>query len=76
MRRPATMVLGRLSRMGKPVFTTGDAALHLGMTRSAASRALSRLAGAGNFSQQLAVEIDLRRVAVDLSEPDVQRAAG
>jgi predicted transcriptional regulator of viral defense system len=33
--------------MGKPVFTTGDAALHLGMTRSAVSRALSRLAGAG-----------------------------
>jgi predicted transcriptional regulator of viral defense system len=33
--------------MGKPVFTTGDAALHLGMTRSAASRALSRVAGAG-----------------------------
>jgi predicted transcriptional regulator of viral defense system len=47
MRKPATTVLGRLTRMGKPVFTTGDAALHLGMTRSAASRALSRLAGAG-----------------------------
>ncbi len=47
MRRAATTVLGRLTRMGKPVLTTGDAALHLGMTRSAASRALSRLAGAG-----------------------------
>jgi predicted transcriptional regulator of viral defense system len=47
MRRTATTVLGRLNKMGKPVFTTGDAALHLAMTRSAASRALSRLAGAG-----------------------------
>jgi predicted transcriptional regulator of viral defense system len=47
MRRAATTVLGRLNKMGKPVFTTGDAALNLGMTRSAASRALSRLAGAG-----------------------------
>lgn len=47
MRRAATTVLGRLNRMGKPVFTTGDAALHLDMTLSAVSRALSRLASAG-----------------------------
>jgi predicted transcriptional regulator of viral defense system len=33
--------------MGKPVLTTGDAALHLGLSRSAASRALARLADAG-----------------------------
>lgn len=33
--------------MGKPVLTTGDAALHLGLSRSAASRSLARLAGAG-----------------------------
>lgn len=47
MRVAATTVLGRLLRMGKPVLTTGDAALHLGLTRSAASRALARLAAAG-----------------------------
>lgn len=47
MRLAATAVLGRLLRMGKPVLTTGDAALHLGLTRSAASRALARLAQAG-----------------------------
>lgn len=47
MRRPATTVLSHLNKMGKPVFTTGDAALHLGMTLSAASRALGRLASAG-----------------------------
>ena len=47
MRLPASIVLGRLNRMGKPVLTTGDAALHLGLSTSAASRALSRLAAAG-----------------------------
>jgi predicted transcriptional regulator of viral defense system len=47
VRLAATTVLARLLRMGKPVLTTGDAALHLGLTRSAASRSLSRLAAAG-----------------------------
>lgn len=47
MRVAATTVLGRLLELGKPVLTTGDAALHLGLTRSAASRALGRLAAAG-----------------------------
>jgi predicted transcriptional regulator of viral defense system len=46
-RLAATTALGRLHRLGKPVFTTGDAVLCLGLTRSAASRALGRLAGAG-----------------------------
>ena len=36
-----------MRRMGKPVITTGDAALRLGLTRSAATRALGRLAAAG-----------------------------
>ena len=47
MRLAATEALGRLRRMGKAVLTTADAALHLGLTRSAATRALSRLAAAG-----------------------------
>jgi predicted transcriptional regulator of viral defense system len=47
MRMAATHVLGRLRRLGKPVLTTGDAALHLGMSLSAASRALARLERAG-----------------------------
>jgi len=46
VRLAGTTVLGRLLGMGKAVLTTGDAALHLGLTRSAASRALARLAGA------------------------------
>jgi predicted transcriptional regulator of viral defense system len=33
--------------MAKPVMTTADAALHLGLTRSAATRTLGRLAAAG-----------------------------
>lgn len=47
MSMAATHVLGRLRRFGKPVLTTSDAALHLGMKRSAASRALARLEQAG-----------------------------
>lgn len=47
MRLPATEALGGLQRMGKPVITTGDAALRLGLTRPAATRALGRLAAAG-----------------------------
>jgi predicted transcriptional regulator of viral defense system len=47
VRLPTVEVLGRLVRMGKTVITTGDAALHLRMRRSAASRALGRLAAAG-----------------------------
>jgi hypothetical protein len=47
MRLAATHVLGRLLRLGKPVLTTQDAALSLGMTVPAASRALARLAAAG-----------------------------
>jgi predicted transcriptional regulator of viral defense system len=44
---PTVEALGRLVRMGKTVITTGDAALHLRITRSAATRALGRLAAAG-----------------------------
>lgn len=47
MSLPAVEALGRLLRMGKTVITTGDAALHLRITRSAATRALGRLAAAG-----------------------------
>ncbi len=47
MRLPSTEGLGRLLRMGKVVLTTSDAALHLGLTRSAATRMLGRLASAG-----------------------------
>lgn len=47
MRLAATEALGRLRRMAKPVITTGDAALRLGLTRPAATRALGRLAAAG-----------------------------
>lgn len=48
MRRLAAVtVLGRLNGLGKPVFTTGDAALYLGLTLSATSRALARLSAAG-----------------------------
>jgi len=46
MKLAATAVLGRLRRLGKPILTTGDAAMHLGLTRSAASRALARLEAA------------------------------
>lgn len=44
---PATEALGSLLRMGKPVVTTEDAALRLGLSGSAATRALGRLAAAG-----------------------------
>jgi hypothetical protein len=44
---PAVEALGRLLRMGRTVITTGDAALHLRITRSAATRALGRLSAAG-----------------------------
>lgn len=47
MRLRATEALGRLQRMGKPVITTEDAALRLGLARPAASRTLARLAQAG-----------------------------
>ena len=47
MRLPSTQALGRLRRMGKTVLTTSDAALHLGLSRSAAVRMLGRLASAG-----------------------------
>lgn len=47
MSLPTVEALGRLRRMGKTVLTTGDAALHLGLTRSAATRTLSRLSAAG-----------------------------
>jgi predicted transcriptional regulator of viral defense system len=43
----ATEALGRLRRMGKPILTTSDAALHLRQTTGAATRMLSRLAKAG-----------------------------
>ena len=43
----ATEALGSLLRMGKPVITTDDAALRLGLTPSAATRTLGRLASAG-----------------------------
>lgn len=43
----ATEAFGSLLRMGKPVVTTQDAALRLGLTVSAATRALGRLAAAG-----------------------------
>jgi len=39
--------LARLRRLGKPVFTTADASLSLGLRRPAATKALSRLARAG-----------------------------
>lgn len=44
---PAIEALGSLLRMGKPVVTTEDAALRLGLSGSAATRALGRLAAAG-----------------------------
>ena len=47
MRLPSTQALGRLRRMGKTVLTTSDAALHLGLSRPAATRMLGRLAPAG-----------------------------
>jgi Transcriptional regulator, AbiEi antitoxin len=47
VRLPATQALGRLRRMGKVVLTTSDAALHLGLSPSAATRMLGRLASAG-----------------------------
>lgn len=47
MRLAATEALGRLHRMAKPVITTSDAALSLGLTPSAATRTLGRLAAAG-----------------------------
>jgi predicted transcriptional regulator of viral defense system len=47
MRLAATHVLGRLLRLGKPILTTQDVALHLRMSVPAASRALARLAAAG-----------------------------
>jgi len=47
VRLAATRALARLRRMGKPVVTTGDAALRLGLSRSAATHALRRLADAG-----------------------------
>lgn len=47
MRLASTRALGRLCRMGKLVITTGDAALHLRLTRPAATRMLGRLAAAG-----------------------------
>ena len=43
----ATEALSRLRRLGKPLVTTAEASMHLGQTRSAASRALDRLAKAG-----------------------------
>ncbi len=43
----ATEALSRLRRLGKPLVTTAEASMHLGQTRSAASRALARLAEAG-----------------------------
>jgi len=61
--------------MGKPIFTTGDAALHLGMTRSAASRALSRLASAGLLLSirrglwSLETQIDPLRLPEHLTAP-------
>ena len=47
MSLPTVEAFGRLLRMGKTVITTGDAALHLRISRSAATRALGRLAAAG-----------------------------
>jgi predicted transcriptional regulator of viral defense system len=43
----AVEALGSLLRMGKPVITTEDAALRLGLKASAATRTLGRLAAAG-----------------------------
>ena len=43
----AAAALGRLWALGKPVLTTDDAALAVGVERSAASHMLKRLAGAG-----------------------------
>jgi Mn-dependent DtxR family transcriptional regulator len=47
MRLASIEALGRLRRMGKRVLTTSDAALHLGLSPSAATRMLGRLASAG-----------------------------
>jgi predicted transcriptional regulator of viral defense system len=61
--------------MGKPVLTTGDAALHLGLSRSAASRALARLAAAGLVLPvrrglwSLDLEIDPLRLPEHLTAP-------
>lgn len=75
MRLAATVALGRLRVMGKPVFTSGDAALHLGLTRPAASRSLERLAGAGLVLRvrrglwSLEVQIDPLRLPEHLTAP-------
>lgn len=47
MRLPATVALGRLRRLAKPVFSSGDAALYLGLTAPATTRLLQRLERAG-----------------------------
>jgi len=75
MRLAAIAVLGRLSRMRRPVLTTGDAALQLGLSSSAASRALSRLAGSGlvlplrHGLWSLDLEIDPLRLPEHLTAP-------
>jgi predicted transcriptional regulator of viral defense system len=47
VRLPATVALGRLRRLAKPVFSTGDAALYLGLKPPATTRLLQRLEKAG-----------------------------
>jgi predicted transcriptional regulator of viral defense system len=47
VRLPATVALGRLRRLSKPVFSTGDAALYLGLKLPATTRLLQRLEKAG-----------------------------
>ncbi len=75
VRLAATAALGRLRRLGKPVFTTGDAALHLGLTLSATTRSLGRLAEAGlvlkvrNGLWSLDLQLDPLRLPEHLTAP-------
>ena len=75
MRLAATEALGRLRRMGKPVLTTSDAALHLRQTSGAATKTLGRLAKAGLILRvrhglwSLELEIDPLRLPEYLTAP-------
>ncbi|HXY41899.1 MAG TPA: hypothetical protein VEQ10_19645 [Vicinamibacteria bacterium] len=67
--------LAGLRRLGKPVFTTADASLSLGLRRPAATRALSRLARAGLVAAlrrglwSLETDIDPLRLPEALTSP-------